>query len=106
MKKFLALSICVLSLYADIHEDNNIRYYGGYSQNEVLLVKSKTYTAPIVVTEKIFNAKSSADIDKVIQTQQNKDISMGISAKEFLKERTGHLYGGYSESALKLHSQQ
>ena len=102
MKKIILFSILAISLYADATKEDNIRYFGGYSQNEVKLIKSNTYTAPLIVTEAVFNAKSSEDIDKVVQIQQEADIASGKTAKEFLQDRSGHLFGGLSENKINL----
>ena len=56
----------------------------------------------MIVTEEVFSAKTSDDMDAVVEKQQKKDISEGKSAKEFLVNTQGHLYGGLSESKLKL----
>lgn len=100
MKNIVLLSLFVIGVYADAAGDDSTRYYGGYSENEVNIIKSKIHTAPLVVTEEVFNAKTAEDIDRVVEKKQADDIAKGISAKEFLQERTGHLYGGYSENKI------
>jgi len=102
LKKMILFSALAISLSADSIKEDRTRFYGGYSQNEVELIKSKTYTAPLVVTEDVFNAKSSEDIDKVVQRVQKADIASGKTAKEFLEDREGHLYGGVSENTLTI----
>ncbi|MCW8896164.1 hypothetical protein [Sulfurimonas sp.] len=102
MKKIILFSILAISLNADLTTDDTTRFFGGYSQNEVKLIKSDTYTAPLVVTEEVFNAKSSDDIDRVVQEQQKADIASGKTAKEFLQDSSGHLFGGLSENKINL----
>ena len=102
MKKIIIFTILVSATYANSLLKENVRYFGGYSENKVNIIKSKVYTAPLVITEEVFNAKKSEDIDKAIETQQELDIASGVTAREFLKERTGHLYGGFSENKLDL----
>ena len=102
LKNIILFSILSICLYAETTKEDTTRFFGGYSQNEVKLIKSNTYTAPLVVTEGVFNAKSSEDIDKVVQKQQKADIASGITAKEFLEDKTGHLYGGLSENKINL----
>lgn len=105
LKKLIIFCICVANIYANSAKDDSTRFFGGYSQNEVKLIKSNTYTAPLVVTEGVFNAKSSDDIDKVVQRQQEADIASGKTAKEFLEDRTGHLFGGLSQNRINLSEQ-
>jgi len=88
LKKIILFSILTISLYADLTHEDTTRFFGGYSENEVKLIQSNTYTAPLIVTEDVFNAKSSDDIDKVVQIQQEADIASGKTAKEFLQDRT------------------
>ena len=102
MKKLVLLTTCIVSLYASSTNEQTPRYFGGLSQNEVVLPKSSTYSAPLVVTEEVFIAKNADDIDKVVQKQKLNDIASGKSAKEFLEDRTGHLYGGLSENNINL----
>ena len=94
---FLALTISILSANS-FEEEKEQRYYGGYSENKLSIVKSKHYTAPIVVTEEVFNAKKPEDIDKIVEKQREIEIKKGLSAKEFLEENSGHLYGGIMEN--------
>jgi hypothetical protein len=58
-------------------------FYGGYSQYEV---------SHLVVIKGVFYTKKLQEFD----------IANGVIAKEFLKERTGHFYGGLSETKLEL----
>lgn len=101
MKKILLIATCILSLYAVENQEINTRYFGGLSENKVILPKSAIYSAPLIVTEEVFVAKSANDIDKVIEEQKLNDIKDATSAKEFLEDRSGHLYGGLSQSKLK-----
>ena len=102
MKKLVLLITCIVSLYATSSNEQTPRYFGGLSQNKVSLPKSSIYTAPLIVTEEVFSAQSADDIDKVVQQQQQNDIASGKSAKEFLEDRSGHLYGGLSENNINL----
>ena len=83
MKKIIFLSLYALNIYASTSFEEGIRFYGGYSQNEV---------SPLVVNQGVFSAKKLQEFD----------IANGVIAKEFLKERTGHFYGGLSENKLEL----
>ena len=95
---FICLHVATCSLVlADI---DSTRYFGGESNGELIVAKSLKYTAPLVVTEEVFIAKSSDDIDKVVEEKKTFDIKNGNGAKEFIVEKTGHLYGGYSEGTL------
>ena len=105
MKKLVLLATSIVSLYAISSNEETSRYFGGLSQNEVLLPKSSTYTAPLIVTEEVFAAKNADDIDKVVQKQKQKDIASGKYVKEFLEDRSGHLYGGLSENKLNFEAQ-
>jgi len=102
LKNLIILALFILNIHANSQKDLNIRYFGGYSENELILPKSETYNAPVIVTEEVFSAKTSDDIDAVVEKQQKKDIADGKTAKEFLQNTKGHLYGGLSESKLKL----
>lgn len=105
MKKLIILAIYIVNIYASSLIEENKRYFGGYSQNKVILIKSTIHTAPLVVTEEVFNAKSPDDIDRAVEKQQLADIAKGITAKEFLEDRAGHLYGGFSENKINLLNQ-
>ena len=102
MKTLITIFVFVLSLHANSTDDNSVRYFGGHSQGELILPKSTTHTAPLVTTEEVFSAKSASDIDKVVESNQLKDIASGKTAKEFLEDKTGHLYGGLSENKITL----
>ena len=99
MKKLtlVCLHIVTCSL---VSADADTRYFGGVSNGELNIAKSVKYTAPLVVTEEVFIAKSSDDIDKVVEENKLFDIKNGNGAKEFIEDKTGHLYGGLSESEL------
>jgi hypothetical protein len=83
VKKIIFLSLYTLNIYASTSFKEGIRFYGGYSQNEV---------SPLVVNQGVFSTKKLQEFD----------IANGVIAKEFLKERTGHFYGGLSETKLEL----
>ena len=106
MIKIILLTTCMLNLYAISTSEKAPRYFGGLSQNEVLLPKSSTYSAPLIVTEEVFVAKNTDDIDKVVQKQKVSDIASGKYVKEFLEDRSGHLYGGLSENKIDLQTKK
>lgn len=97
MKKLILISLTIGSL---LLADTDTRYFGGVSNGELHVAKSLKYTAPLVVTEEVFTAKSSDDIDKVVEEKKLFDIKNGNGAKEFIEDKTGHFYGGLSEGKL------
>lgn len=83
-----------------IFADSDIRYFGGLSNGDLSLAKSAVYSAPLVVTEEVFVAKSSNEIDIIVEKQKDDDILKKKDAVEFISEKSGHLYGGLSEGKL------
>lgn len=82
-----------------------VRYFGGLSQNELKTPKSDKYTAPITMTQELFEAKNSHDIEEEVQKQKSIDEVEGKVAKEFLEDSNGHLFGGLSQTPLDLSKQ-
>jgi hypothetical protein len=82
-----------------------VRYFGGLSQNEIKTPKSDKHTAPVTMTQEVFEAKNSHDIEVEVQKQKSIDEVEGKVAKEFLEDTTGHLFGGISQTPLDLTKQ-
>ena len=99
MKTLILISLHLLTCSL-IVADTDTRYFGGVSNGDLHIAKSMKYTAPLIVTEEVFTAESSDDIDKVVEDNKLFDIENGNGAKEFIEDKTGHLYGGLSEGEL------
>lgn len=82
------------------------RYFGGVSENTLILPKSSTYTAPVTITKEVFEAKSVKEIEVEINKKKIIDKIEGKLAKAFLEDTTGHLYGGISQVPIDLTEQK
>lgn len=100
MKIILLSLISTLFLFAN--ELNEARFFGGLSQNEVNLVKSKKYVTPEIKTEKIFEATKPEDIEKEVMKKNIQESKKGNYAKAFAEDKEGHLFGGISQNPLNL----
>lgn len=94
---FICLHVATCSL---VLADVDSRYFGGESNGNLHVAKSVKYLAPLIITEEVFIAKSSDDIDNLIEDKKLIDIKNGNGAKEFIQDTSGHLYGGLSEGEL------
>ena len=92
----LTLSIAI-SLFA---KEDTLRYFGGESEVKVNIVKSAIYTAPVLITEEVFSAKNTKEIDIALEKQNQKRVDSGEVAIEFMNKPNGHLFGGISEGIL------
>ena len=81
------------------------RYFGGLSENKLNLPISSTYSAPIIVTQEVFEAKDVEAIEEQIQKQKTTDEVEGKVAKAFLEDKEGHLFGGLSQNPIDLTKQ-
>ena len=100
MKIILLSLLSTLFLFANDAKDT--RFFGGLSENEVNLVKSKKYATPDIKTEKIFEAKKAEDIEIEVIKKQVKESKAGKYAKTFAEDTDGHLFGGLSENPINL----
>ena len=91
----LCLSISIFAL------ENSARYFGGVSEVKADIVKSAIYTAPVLITEDVFKAKDTAEIDIALEKQNQSRVDSGEVSKEFMKNTQGHLFGGLSEVSIK-----
>ena len=83
-----------------------LRYFGGLSQNRLNLPKSSVYTAPIVVTQEVFEAKDVNEIEDQIKKNKLIDKIEGKSPESFLEDTDGHLFGGLSQNPINLTKQK
>ena len=100
MKIILLSLLSALFLFAN--EAKDTRYFGGLSENEVNLVKSKKYATPVLQTEKIFEAKKPEDIEEEVIKHKVQDNKKGKLAKAFAEDTDGHLFGGLSQNPVNL----
>jgi len=83
-----------------------LRYFGGLSENKVLLPQSKTYATPTTITQEIFEAKDTQEVEKAILKQEIIADVSGKAPSAFLGDKEGHLFGGLSEVPIDLSSQR
>ncbi len=78
------------------------RYFGGYSQGDLLLPEAPTHTQTIQVTQTVFEAQQQQEIEAKIQADKERSRISGSTAPEFLDDRDGRGFGGASEADLDL----
>ena len=101
--KYLILFNIVLSLFASstaLHVENKHRYFGGLSEMKVKLPKSVMLTPSTIMTEEVFSAKDTQEVEIAVMKQKEEKVTNGEEVKDFAMENTGHLYGGLSEGSL------
>ena len=97
MKELVLTLSLVVSVFA---QEDSIRYFGGESEVKADIVKSAIYTAPVLITEEVFSAKDTKEIDMALEKQNQKRVDSGEVAVEFMNKPKGHLFGGISEGNL------
>ncbi len=101
--KFLVLVTSIsLSLFASsaLHVEDTHRYFGGLSEVKADVPKSIMLTPSTVMTEEVFLAKDTQEVEVAVMKQKKEQVKSGKQIKDFAMERTGHLYGGLSEGTL------
>ena len=76
------------------------RYFGGSSQGHIELVQEPVHTDEIIITQEVFEAKDSREIQKRIDLDKSISLIQGKEAKEFLADDEGRAFGGASEKAI------
>ncbi len=82
------------------------RYFGGESENKVVLPRSKTYATPVTITQEVFEADDTQEIEEAILKQVVIQKISGTTPKAFVGDKEGHLFGGESEIVLDLSAQR
>lgn len=76
------------------------RYFGGSSQGKLTLVEQPVQTKKILITQEVFEAKQTKDIQDSLQLQKDIALIEGTESKEFLADDEGRGFGGASEVSL------
>ena len=97
MKCLVLLTTISFSLFASSTVDDTRRYFGGLSEVKAKVPTSVMLTPSIVMTEEIFSAKDTKEVEVAVMKQKKEQVENGDEPKEFAMEGTGHLYGGLSE---------
>ena len=101
MKYLVLVTSLTLSLFANsLHVENTHRYFGGLSEVKAETPKSVMLTPSTIMTEEVFSAKDTQEVEVAVMKQKKEQVSNGDEAKDFAMESTGHLYGGVSEGTL------
>jgi len=103
MKYLVLFSFLFLSLFANsttLHVEDKHRYFGGLSEAKAKTPKSVMITPSTVMTEEVFSAKNTQEVELAVMKQKREQVDKGEVVKDFAMEKTGHLYGGLSELKL------
>ena len=102
MKYLVLLTSISLSLLASstLHLKETNRYFGGLSEVKANVPESIMLTPSTLMTEEIFSAKDTNEVEVAVMKQKQQQVENGIKAKDFAMENTGHLYGGLSNGKL------
>jgi hypothetical protein len=100
MKVVLFVTLSLSVLFASGTSEDKHRYFGGLSEGELNLPKSVMLTPSTVVTEEVFAAESKEEVEVAIIKQKEEQVKSANVAKDFVLDKTGHLFGGLSEGKL------
>lgn len=82
------------------------RGFGGASQGELQLTKAPVQTEKLIITEEIFEADSTDELAKEIESKKSVQLILGKKAEEFLADNEGRGFGGFSQNPLNLDKQK
>ena len=94
--------IILLFLAASVYAVDGGRFYGGLSEVKADVPKSVVYGAPIVVTEAVFVATNTEEVEIAMDVQVQDKVKSGKLAREFAQNNNGHLFGGLSENPIDM----
>ena len=103
MKIIILFILIIISINANniLYKNNNYRYYGGLSEGTLNLPDSVMKTQSTVITKEVFSANNKQEIEKAVLKQKLEQVDNALDAKDFIMDKTGHLFGGLSEGKLK-----
>lgn len=76
------------------------RYFGGASEGELKLADLPVHTHSIALTQELFEAQETKNIEKKIKLEKAVALVGGEIPKAFLQESEGRAFGGASEVPL------
>jgi len=82
------------------------RYFGGISEGDIQTIEVPVRTEKLVITQEVFEAKSSKVIEEKIRQEKIVSLVEGKVSKAFLDDNEGRSFGGASEVELDLSYQK